>query len=270
VLATGRDHADGAQLEKELEARAGGRFVAVELTSSDAPLDLVTRAVEETGGLHGLVNNAGIHRVASVADTSAELYDEVMDVNLRAAVLLAAAAVPAGIEIVIAGSSELWLTPEHAASSAENQYVKQVREAAAGLNIRWLGSVPLDTMPSVYAACDICVVPSAWDDPFPLVACEAMAAGKPVIASRRGGLSQIVVDGETGLRVPSEDPSALRGALDTLLNSRELADILGEQARERSRQFSWNRIATQVDAIYQELDTSSRVQRTRAPGTYLK
>jgi glycosyltransferase involved in cell wall biosynthesis len=167
------------------------------------------------------------------------------------------------IEIVVAGSSELWLTPEHAASSQESQYVQQVREAAAGLNIRWLGSVPLNAMPSVYAASDICVVPSAWDDPFPLVACEAMAAGKPVIASRRGGLSQIVVEGETGLLVQSEDSSALHCALESLLNDSERVVRLGNQARERSRQFSWSRIADKLDDIYGQLPARRSVRDFR-------
>jgi len=55
------------------------------------------------------------------------------------------------------------------------------------------------------------VVPSIWPDPCPTVAMEAMAVGKPVIASRIGGLPDIVVDGETGLLVPPDDAVALRG-----------------------------------------------------------
>lgn len=94
VLATGRDVEAGASLQKELDARAGGRFHAADLTEPGAPEDLVARAQAETGSLNVLVNNAGIHRVAAVADTTEEIYDSVMTLNLRAAVLLTAAAIP--------------------------------------------------------------------------------------------------------------------------------------------------------------------------------
>ncbi len=95
VLATGQDESDGAELAEELQARSGGAFHAADLTEPATPQVLVDRAVRATGGLHCLVNNAGVHHVASVEDTTAEIYDRVMNVNLRAAVLLAAAAVPA-------------------------------------------------------------------------------------------------------------------------------------------------------------------------------
>jgi NAD(P)-dependent dehydrogenase (short-subunit alcohol dehydrogenase family) len=95
VLATGRDPADGAEVEKELQARSEGRFHAADLTEDGSAAALVERALDETGSLDALVNNAGVHHVASVANTSAEIYDRVMDLNLRAAVLLTAAAIPA-------------------------------------------------------------------------------------------------------------------------------------------------------------------------------
>jgi NAD(P)-dependent dehydrogenase (short-subunit alcohol dehydrogenase family) len=94
VLASGRDSEAGIDLEKDLEARAGGRFYPVELTDPTAPADLVAQAWGEHGSLDLLVNNAGVHHVASVQDTTADVYDRVMDTNLRAAVLLTAAAIP--------------------------------------------------------------------------------------------------------------------------------------------------------------------------------
>lgn len=95
VLATGRDSGAGSEVHKELQARAGGAFHAADLTAPEVPEVLVARAVAETGSLDLLVNNAGVHQVASVEDTTAAVYDRVMDTNLRAAVLLTAAAIPA-------------------------------------------------------------------------------------------------------------------------------------------------------------------------------
>lgn len=93
VLANGRDADLGSELADELVEHAGGEFLDLDLTRDDTPRKLVERAVERTGHLDLLVNNAGVHRVANVADTTPELYDQVLTVNLRAAVLLAAESV---------------------------------------------------------------------------------------------------------------------------------------------------------------------------------
>jgi NAD(P)-dependent dehydrogenase (short-subunit alcohol dehydrogenase family) len=93
VMATGRDESRG----REVLASLGGDgcFFAVDLDESGAPEGLVKRAVERWGKLDLLVNNAGIYSRASVADLSADDYDRLMATNLRAAVLLAGAAVRA-------------------------------------------------------------------------------------------------------------------------------------------------------------------------------
>jgi NAD(P)-dependent dehydrogenase (short-subunit alcohol dehydrogenase family) len=93
VMATGRDESRG----REVLASLGGDgcFFAVDLDESGAPEGLVERAVERWGKLDLLVNNAGIYSRASVADLSADDYDRLMATNLRAAVLLAGAAVRA-------------------------------------------------------------------------------------------------------------------------------------------------------------------------------
>jgi hypothetical protein len=66
VLASGRDAEAGKELQAELEARSGGMFVRADLTEPEAPTALVAHAVEGTGRLDALVNNAGIHRVAAL------------------------------------------------------------------------------------------------------------------------------------------------------------------------------------------------------------
>ena len=67
---------------------------------------------------------------------------------------------------------------------------------------RPLGWLSREELHGQYAAADICVTPSLWEEPFGLVALEAMASGRPVCASRVGGLSHIVSDGETGILFP--------------------------------------------------------------------
>jgi NAD(P)-dependent dehydrogenase (short-subunit alcohol dehydrogenase family) len=94
VLASGREDTAGKALQEELERRSGGLYQGGDLTEEGVPEKLVGRAVEETGRLDALVNNAGVHHVAAVADTDPAVYDRLMDVNLRAAFLLARAAIP--------------------------------------------------------------------------------------------------------------------------------------------------------------------------------
>jgi glycosyltransferase involved in cell wall biosynthesis len=77
-------------------------------------------------------------------------------------------------------------------------------------------------------------VPSRWDEPFGLVAAEAMMRGTAVVASASGGLAEIVVPERTGLLVPPGDARALAAALRRLLLDRDLAERMGRAARERA------------------------------------
>jgi glycosyltransferase involved in cell wall biosynthesis len=91
---------------------------------------------------------------------------------------------------------------------------------------------------------------------FGVVCAEAMAYGRPVVASAVGGLLDLVVDGETGLLVPPGDVSALRAALERLLADRELRHRLGAAARERVRKnFAWKPV---TDATIEAYKFASR------------
>ena len=97
------------------------------------------------------------------------------------------------------------------------------------------------------------VVPSIWPDPCPSVAMEAMAVGKPVIASRVGGLPEIVADGETGILVPPADPQALRAAISRLIDDPALAASMGAAGRERVTAFQASTVVGQIEALYREV-----------------
>ena len=96
----------------------------------------------------------------------------------------------------------------------------------------------------LYTRSDICVVPSIWQEPFGLVAVEAMASGRPVCATRVGGLQDIVVHGETGFLFDAGDSAALAKHLSVLLDNSDLRVRMGEAARKRaSQEYDWKRIA---------------------------
>ncbi len=95
----------------------------------------------------------------------------------------------------------------------------------------------------VYAALDIACVPSTEPEPFGLVAVEAMAMGKPLVVANHGGLTEIVVDGETGLTVPPGDARALADALQELLASADRRQHMGQAGKTRfAAEFSLHRM----------------------------
>jgi glycosyltransferase involved in cell wall biosynthesis len=95
------------------------------------------------------------------------------------------------------------------------------------------------------------VAPSLWPEPFGLVALEAAAAGKPVVATAMGGLRDIVVDGETGLVVAGEDRGALATAMQRLVGDPELRERLGAAARQQAAKFSPAAVVPQVEQAYE-------------------
>jgi glycosyltransferase involved in cell wall biosynthesis len=90
-----------------------------------------------------------------------------------------------------------------------------------------------DDVPSCLQKADIFVHPAIWAEAFGWTIAEAMASRCAVIASRTGGIPELIVDGETGMLVEPGDPEAIGSALTRLLESPELRARLGEGARRR-------------------------------------
>ena len=89
-------------------------------------------------------------------------------------------------------------------------------------------------MENALASAWVQVVPSLWEEPFGLVAAESMMRGTAVVASNAGGLTEQVIEGETGYLVPPGNAKSLAGALERLLTDRELAERLGRQGRQEA------------------------------------
>jgi len=103
-----------------------------------------------------------------------------------------------------------------------------------------------EDLPALYRSADICVVPSVGPEPFGIVTLEAMACGKPVVASRIGGLPIIVEDGASGFLVPPSDAEALAGKIRLLISNEELRERMGAAARKRAERFEWDRIIRDI------------------------
>ncbi|MEO7965744.1 MAG: glycosyltransferase [Gemmatimonadaceae bacterium] len=107
---------------------------------------------------------------------------------------------------------------------------------------------------------DVAAVPSI-EEGFGLVALEALALGVPVVASRVGGLPDVVLDGETGVLVEPAAPDALAAALVRLLDDPALRARMGEAARIDVQRFSLDVYASRLSEIYRELAAARRLRR---------
>jgi D-inositol-3-phosphate glycosyltransferase len=116
----------------------------------------------------------------------------------------------------------------------------------------FLGKRAQDTLPYYYSAAEVLVMPSLYES-FGMVALEAMACGTPVIASEVGGLGYLVQDGLTGYTVPDSDPGALSSKLSILLGNNQLRAEMGERAAAYAREYVWEKIATSIINVYQEV-----------------
>jgi glycosyltransferase involved in cell wall biosynthesis len=105
-----------------------------------------------------------------------------------------------------------------------------------------LGWVSENKLPSIYASSDIVVVPSTWAEPFGMVALEGMGSGKPVIASRVGGLVDFVAHGKNGLLFSPGSVKELAEALELLMDSPTLRRRMGRAARSTANRYDWKEI----------------------------
>jgi glycosyltransferase involved in cell wall biosynthesis len=143
--------------------------------------------------------------------------------------------------------------------------VLELVEAADGMNLVVAGDGPLrarvpgargfvphDELQRLYARAAVVACPSRREG-FGVACLEAMAHGRPVVATSVGGLLDLVVDGETGIVVPPRDPVALRSALERLLADPDLRRRLGTAGRDRARTlFSWETVTDATLAAYAE------------------
>jgi glycosyltransferase involved in cell wall biosynthesis len=107
-------------------------------------------------------------------------------------------------------------------------------------------------VPEILRSLDIAVMSSDFEG-TPLFALECMAAGTPLVATRVGGLPDLVEDGRTGTLVPPRDPAALSDAIDQLISDPDRRAAVASAARERAEEFSIDRIAERFGSMYESL-----------------
>jgi len=132
--------------------------------------------------------------------------------------------------------------------AGEGELRDELERLARGSNVRFLGT--RDDIPAVLASLDAFAFPSLFEG-LCVAVIEAQAAGVPVVATPVGGIRETVVDGETGLVVPTGDPPALAAAIRRLLEDRPLAEALAAEAKRRVRErFSVERMVEETLRLY--------------------
>jgi glycosyltransferase involved in cell wall biosynthesis len=116
-----------------------------------------------------------------------------------------------------------------------------------------LGFVAHHELSSLYRRAAVVACPSRREG-FGVACAEAMAHGRPVVASAVGGLLDLVADGETGLLVPPGDVNSLRSALQRLLRDEDLRRQMGMAGRRRAEtELSWDRVTAATLAAYRDI-----------------
>ena len=167
-------------------------------------------------------------------------------------------ALPAGADLTVAG------TAGHDRRAPERSYPDLLRSLAAGRSVRMTGAVAEAELPELHRRAAVFALPSvdrtcygrpvAVPELLGLSALEAMASGTPVVASRIGGVPEVVTDGETGFLVDPGDVGALHYGLAMLLADGRLARRMGDAARAAILdRFTWQACARRCLAAYREL-----------------
>ncbi|WJS99107.1 glycosyltransferase family 4 protein [Novosphingobium humi] len=123
--------------------------------------------------------------------------------------------------------------------SQEQTYRDKADQLGLTERIIWRGRQAPSDMPQNYARADVVVLPSIWEENQPVCLMEAMASGLPIVASRIGGIPDMINDGQEGLLCDPGDPYALSRALRVLIDDPDLRSAMGAKGRRRLQDMSY-------------------------------
>ena len=163
-------------------------------------------------------------------------------------------------QLVLAGP--FWITPPDQLVGSDPKAIRSWRrlgrryptlfrkKADSNEGVFLTDHIPHKALVGMYRTASVFVHPALWNEPFGMILAEAMACGLPVVASRTGGIPEVIQDGRSGLLVDPGDADALVNAIERLFENRDLAARLGQAARHRAEEhFDWSVVAGRMADI---------------------
>jgi glycosyltransferase involved in cell wall biosynthesis len=245
----------GHRLDRLLQARAWSRAAAVTAPSDSQASEMATQLGWDVGRIQVIPNPIDpwmLERATESIDVPNDYADgKVLYVgriefrkgtlSLLQSVPIVAQSVPT-VEYLIAGARH--------SSIGETTLQRHLDLDRTRDHVRLLGHIPWHDLPALYREAQVFVMPSYYET-FGISVVEAMAFGLPVVASRAGGLSGVVMDGETGILVAPGDPRALAEATTRLLADAKLRLRMGMAGRERVlAKFTLDQVLTSTLQAY--------------------
>lgn len=228
ILTMVADHivcVSNAQREVILSSGADPAKVTVIHNGADLeifqPGDPETRDYRKLVFVGALIQDKGIHvLLSSYAQLKARFPDLTLDIY---------------------GSADLW--------GRERMFdERKVEQQLPGVHFH--GKTSQGIIADAYRSAGICVIPSIWFDPFPLVALEAQVTGCPVVAFNVGGLGEGMIPGKTGVLLDEISESALVNCLSDLLSRPERLKGMSREALTFARKaFTWDRVASEIISL---------------------
>jgi phosphatidylinositol alpha-mannosyltransferase len=235
----------GKQVLKPFYKRLHGRIAV-----SGAARDFVSRHFR--GELRVIPNGIDYARFATRLEPIGRFDDDRLDVlfvgrlekrkgleYLLRAWPLVRAAVPQARLLVVGGGRRLDL------------YRRWIRTRGWS-DVHFIGYVSADDLVRYYQTSDVFCAPSTGQESFGIVLLEAMASGRPIVATRIPGYAEVLHDGVEGVLVEPRSASALAAGLIPLLQDAELRRRMGERGRVEAARYDWSRVADQVLDLYEE------------------
>jgi glycosyltransferase involved in cell wall biosynthesis len=159
----------------------------------------------------------------------------------------ALARIPVPVRLIIAGDGP-----------ARTSLARLARELGVADRVEFTSWVDPDDVAALINRSTLVVVPSRWQEAFASVAIQAAQLGRPVLASRVGGMSEALLDGETGILFASEDDNALAAAITGLLDEPHTLERFGRSAHSHAqRAFSFDRYVADVESIYRRVSATA-------------
>ncbi len=135
----------------------------------------------------------------------------------------------------------------------EEENLKQlVEQLNLGSCINFIGQIPNEKVPQYMVAAHVFAL-SSLSEGFPNVVLEAMASGLPIVASKVGGLTEIVRDAENGFLVEPKNPEQMAEKVSLLLNNDDLRQRISRNNKEKVKEYSWGSAVSKLERLYQSL-----------------